>query len=74
MTMGDWASFLDRFLDLSNYPILTDRGKVSALEARLKAEQEFEKFRQLQDQTYVSDFDRNIKHLTSGKENDTPVS
>lgn len=67
MTMADWASFLDRFLDLSNYPILTDKGKVSALEARLKAEQEYEKFRSLQDRVYLSDFDREIKHLTAGK-------
>lgn len=68
MMMGDWASFLDRFLDLSNYPILTDKGKVSALEARLKAEQEYEKFRLLQDRAYLSDFDREIKHLAAGKD------
>ena len=74
MTMAAWATFLDRFLDLSNYPILADKGKISALEARLKAEQEFEKFRQFQDQTYLSDFDRHIKHLTSGKEKDPPAS
>ena len=68
MTMGDWASFLDRFLDLSNYPILTDKGKVSALEARLKAEQEYEKFRLLQDRAYLSDFDREINRLKAGKD------
>ena len=68
MAMVDWSTFLDRFLDLSNYPILTDKGKVSALEARLKAEQEYEKFRQLQDQAYLSDFDQEIKHLTAGKD------
>jgi hypothetical protein len=68
MTMADWASFLDRFLDLSNYPILTDKGKVSALEARLKAEQEYEKFRLLQDQTFLSDFDRQIRHLNTAQE------
>ncbi|MFO7625432.1 MAG: RhuM family protein [Anaerolineales bacterium] len=68
MTMGDWASFLDSFLDLSNCPILTDKGKVSALEARLKAEQEYEKFRSLQDRAYLSDFDREIQHLTAGKD------
>jgi hypothetical protein len=66
MTMADWATFLDRFLDLSNYPILTDKGQVSALEARLKAEQEYEKFRLIQDQDYLSDFDRQIQRLVSG--------
>lgn len=72
MTMADWAAFLDRFLELSDYPILTDKGQVSALEAKLKAAQEYDKYRQIQDQTYLSDFDRQIKHLTSGKDVDDP--
>jgi hypothetical protein len=36
--MQDWINFLHQFLELSNYPILKDKGKVSALEAKLKAE------------------------------------
>jgi type I restriction enzyme, R subunit len=39
------------------------KGKVSALEARLKAEAEYEVYRQRQDADYVSDFDREIKRL-----------
>lgn len=65
MTMAGWAAFLDRFLELSDYPILTDQGKVTALEAKLKAEQEYEKFRPIQDQDYLSDFDRQIQRLIS---------
>ncbi len=61
--MQQWAKFLDSFLELSNYPILKDKGKVSMLEARLKAEQEYDKFRILQDQTYESDFDKEVKKL-----------
>ena len=61
--MQQWANFLDSFLELSNYPILNDKGKVTMLEARLKAEQEFNKFRILQDQTYESDFDIELKKL-----------
>ena len=38
MKMADWVKFLHSFLELSNYPILQDKGKVSALEAKLKAE------------------------------------
>jgi len=38
MKMEDWSKFLHSFLELSNYPILEEKGKVSALEARLKAE------------------------------------
>lgn len=61
--MQQWTKFLDGFLEFSNYPILTDKGKISILEAKLKAENEFEKFRVLQDQTYESDFDKQIKNL-----------
>ena len=61
--MQQWASFLDRFLELSNYPILTHKGKISMLEAKFKAESEFEKFRVIQDQNFESDFDRAIKKL-----------
>jgi hypothetical protein len=51
------------FLELSNYPILRDKGKISMLEAKLKAEGEYEKFRIIQDQNYESDFDKMIKSL-----------
>ncbi len=59
--MAEWMAFLNRFLELSNYPILQDKGKVSALEARLKAEGEYQIYRQRQDAEYVSDFDREVK-------------
>ena len=63
MKMADWVGFLDRFLELSDYPILTHKGKVSALEAKLKAAQEYEEFRETQDRDYLSDFDREVKRL-----------
>lgn len=69
MKMEDWVKFLDQFLELSNYPILQDKGKVSALKAKLKAEQEFETYRKVQDKNYVSDFDREVKRLTGKKKN-----
>ncbi len=62
-TMKDWVKFLDDFLKLSDYPILKDKGKVSAIEAKLKAEQEYEKYRVIQDKTYESDFDKAIKRI-----------
>lgn len=58
--MGDWVTFLDGFLTLNSYAVLSDKGKISALEAKLKAETEFESFRKLQDATFESDFDRFI--------------
>ena len=60
MNMKDWIVFLDKFLDLSDYPILLNKGKVSALEAKLKAEQEYAIFRVEQDKNYISDFDKII--------------
>ncbi len=67
MKMADWTGFLHSFLELSNYPILQDKGKVSALEAKLKAEGEFDVYRQRQDVEYLSDFDREIKRLEGNK-------
>ena len=63
MKMADWVGFLHSFLELSDYPILQDKGKVSALEAKLKAEGEYEVYRQRQDVEYLSDFDKEIKRL-----------
>ena len=63
MKMADWATFLDSFLQLSDYPILEDKGKVSALEAKLKAEAEYDEFRVRQDREFESDFDREVKRL-----------
>lgn len=58
--MQQWTKFLDSFLELSNYPILTDKGRFTMLEAKLKAESEFDKFRVIQDKSYESDFDKLI--------------
>lgn len=63
MNMEDWRTFLNDFLELSNYPILKDKGRISALEAKLKAEQEYEIYRIKQDVEYISDFDREVRRL-----------
>jgi len=67
MRMTDWVGFLNSFLELSNYPILQDKGKVSALEAKLKAEGEYEVYRKRQDLEYISDFDREVKRIEGRK-------
>ena len=64
MKMEDWIGFLDKFLDLSDYPILLNKGKISALEAKLKAGQEFEVYRVRQDAEFISDFDKEVKRMT----------
>lgn len=63
MKMADWERFLNGFLDLSSYPVLEDKGRLSALEAKLKAEGEYEIFRVRQDAEYVSDFDREVRRI-----------
>ncbi len=63
MSMKDWDEYLQQFLEISRYPILKDNGKISMLEARLKAEMEYDKFRISQDKEYISDFDKVIKAL-----------
>jgi hypothetical protein len=63
MNMEDWAKFLNQFLELSNSPILQNKGSVSAMEAKLKAEAEYEKYKVVQDQLFESDFDKEIKKM-----------
>ena len=58
MTMADWSTKLDAFLQFNDAEVLKDKGKVTAAIARAFAESEFEKYRVLQDKEYVSDFDR----------------
>ncbi len=72
--MNEWAGLLNRFLELSEYPVLADKGKVSALAAKLKAETEFETFREQQDAEYVSDFDRVLAETRKLGESAAPAS
>ena len=67
MNMKDWDAFLVQFLELTDYPILIDKGKISMLEAKLKAESEYDKFRVIQDKIYISDFDKKIKKMIEDK-------
>ncbi len=60
MTMADWAKRLDGFIEFNGGEILTGAGKISAEQAKLHAESEFEKYRVIQDQLYQSDFDKFI--------------
>ena len=58
MSMEDWAKRLDGFLEFNGSEILTGAGKISAEQAKLHAETEYEKYRIIQDRLYESDFDR----------------
>lgn len=58
MSMEDWAKRLDGFLEFNGNELLTGPGKLSAEQAKLHAETEYEKYRVIQDRLYESDFDR----------------
>jgi len=67
MTMQDWITKLEGFLTLNDREILKDAGKVSAQIAKTHAEQEFSRFRVIDDRQHESDFDRMVKHLPHPK-------
>ena len=58
MSMEDWSKRLDGFLEFNGNEILTGPGKISAEQAKLHAETEYEKYRIVQDRLFQSDFDR----------------
>ena len=63
MTMADWKALLEKYLQLTEYDILPDTGRISHEEAETKALGEYEKFRRIQDETFLSDFDKFIDSL-----------
>jgi hypothetical protein len=67
MKMKDWISKLDAFLEFNEYQILTDAGNVKQEVARNLAENEYDKFRIIQDSTFVSDFEKQTKNVSTPK-------
>lgn len=63
MTMQDWETRLNRFIEATDRKILQDAGKVKAEIAKTHAESEFEKYRIVQDRLFESDFDKMIKQV-----------
>lgn len=66
MTMSDWETRLNRFIEATDREVLKDAGKVTAEIAKAHAESEFEKYRIVQDRLFKSDFDK----LLEGAEED----
>lgn len=63
MTMKDWAEKLNAFLQFNQKEILQNSGKITATLAKEFAENEYEKYRIIQNLLYESDFDKEIKKL-----------
>ncbi len=65
MKMSEWVTKLDAFLKFNEYDILKDSGKISHEVAMKLAEEEYDKFRVIQDKSYESDFDEEVKKLSA---------
>lgn len=63
LTMEDWENRLNGFIQMFEYGLLKDAGRVSAEISKLHAETEFEKYRVIQDRLFMSDFDRYLLEL-----------
>jgi hypothetical protein len=63
LTMEDWAKHLDLILQANGRDLLQNAGKITAAIAKQRAENEFEKYRPIQDKLFESDFDKTIKLL-----------
>jgi len=69
MTMKDWIAKLDAFLEFTEHEILKHQGKVSHEVAKALAEEELRKFQLIQDRSFESDFDKDLKNRElDGKE------
>ncbi|MGI6785013.1 MAG: virulence RhuM family protein [Gleimia sp.] len=61
-TMEEWTKFLDQVLTLDSRELLENAGKISQKQAKRFAEDEYDKFRIIQDSKYQSDFDKFVEH------------
>lgn len=67
ISMQDWETRLNRFIEMTDRDVLRDSGKVTAEIARTHAETEFEKYRIVQDRLFQSDFDRLVSQIENKK-------
>jgi hypothetical protein len=70
LSMSDWAKHLDLILQANGRDLLQNAGKITAALAKQHAENEFEKYRPIQDRLFESDFDKEIKRI-EGKRNES---
>lgn len=63
LSMADWETRLNSFIEMFEYGLLKDAGRITAEIAKLHAETEFEKYRIIQDKMFLSDYDRYLLEL-----------
>ncbi|OQA86570.1 MAG: hypothetical protein BWY31_01269 [Lentisphaerae bacterium ADurb.Bin242] len=74
LTMQDWETRLNSFIEMFQYGILKDAGKITAEIAKLHAETEFEKYRIIQDSLFLSDYDKYLLELEVQTKRHSPQS
>ena len=65
--MQQFAASVDKFLSFNDYKILPNKGSISAIQAKSKAEAEYDIFNRTQQ--IDSDFDKEIRKLKGGNNN-----
>jgi hypothetical protein len=68
MSMEDWVSRLDAFLQFNEYDLLHNKGTVERKVVDELAKEEFRKYRVIQDEKYISDFDKSTRKYLMDKE------
>ena len=68
MYMKDWIEKLNAFLKFSEYEILTNAGQISHEVALALVSKEYETFKKIQDENYISDFDKEVWRIREGKD------
>lgn len=71
LTMKDWETRLNGFIEMFEYGLLKDAGKVTAEIAKLHAESEFEQYRVIQDKLFMSDYDKYLLELEEATKKET---
>ena len=61
MYMEDLKNEVENALKVFHYEVLEGKGKISHKQATKKAENEYEKYKVIQDKNYISDFDKLVK-------------
>jgi len=68
-SMKEWKDILISFIKINQLPILTDKGKITAEQAKEIAEKHYKKFKIIQDEKFESDFDRMIEEIKKISQN-----
>ena len=70
MKMEDWINYVEDIFKINFYDNLNNKGSVSHTDAIKKAEDEYEKYKIVQDKKYISDFNKLLIETNKIKKGD----